>query len=108
VRIADDGRGDRGYSRFTMQIATNNQGVDLRRRFDQGIPNQAANVYVNGKLVGTWLVEGSNPYHRWADSDFIIPAQYTRNKSSITLKIQYVSGNPYWTEYRYWAYSLVP
>jgi hypothetical protein len=107
-KIADDGRGDRGYSRFTMRIAANNQGVDLRRRFDQGVPNQQAKVYVNGKLVGTWLTAGSNPYHRWAESDFIIPAGYTRSKSSITVKIQYVSGNPYWTEYRYWAYSLVP
>jgi hypothetical protein len=107
-KLADDGRGDRGSSKFTMRIAADNQGVDLRRRLDQGIANQSANVYVDGRLAGTWLTAGSNPYHRWADSDFIIPAGYTRNQTSINVKIQYVSGNPYWTEYRYWAYSLVP
>jgi Protein of unknown function (DUF2961) len=107
-KLADDGRGDRGSSKFTMRIAANNQGVDLRRRLDQGIGNQSANVFVDGRLVGTWLLAGSNPYHRWADSDFIIPAGYTRNRTSINLKIQYVSGNPYWSEYTYWAYSLVP
>ncbi len=107
-KVADDGRGDRGSSKFTMRIASNNQGVDLRRRLDQGIANQSANVYVDGRLVGTWLMAGSNPYHRWADSDFIIPAGYTRNQTSINVKIQYVSGNPYWSEYTYWAYSLVP
>ena len=107
-KLADDGRGDRGSSKFTMRIAADNQGVDLRRRLDQGIPNQSANVYVDGRLVGTWLTAGSHPYHRWADSDFIIPAGYTRNRTSIDVKIQYVSGNPYWTEYRCWAYSLVP
>jgi hypothetical protein len=107
-KFADDGRGDRGYSRFSMKITSNNQGVDLRRRLDQGIASQQAKVFANGKLVGTWLMAGSNPYHRWADSDFIIPAKYTRGRSSITLKIRYLSGRPYWTEYRYWAYSLVP
>lgn len=107
-RISDDGRGDRGSSKFTMRIASSNQGVDLRRRLDQGIANQSADVFVDGHLVGTWLMAGSNPYHRWADSDFIIPAGYTRNRKSINVKVQYVSGNPYWSEYTYWAYSLVP
>jgi hypothetical protein len=108
ANITDSGRGDRGYSQFTMPIAADNQGVDLRRRFDHGIPNQKADVYVNGRLVGIWYVAGANPFHRWADSDYVIPAAYTRNKTSVTIKIQYISGSPYWTEYRYWAYSLIP
>ncbi|HUC56626.1 MAG TPA: glycoside hydrolase family 172 protein [Streptosporangiaceae bacterium] len=108
VNITDHGRADRGYSQFTMTIARNNQGVDLRRRFDHSIANQAAKVYVNGRLVGLWYVAGANAYHQWADSDYVIPAAYTRNKTSITIKIKYVAGSRYWTEYRYWAYSLVP
>ena len=108
VNRNDDGRGFTGYSQFTLTVAPGNQGVDLRRRFDQGIASQQAQVLVNGHLVGTWYVAGSNIYHRWADSDFIIPAAYTRNKHTITVKIAYVSGKPYFTEYTYWAYSLVP
>jgi len=106
--ITDHGRADRGFSQFKMAIAASNEGVDLRRRYDHGIANQKAKVYVNGHLVGIWYVAGANTYHRWADSDYVIPAAYTRNKTSITIKIVYVSGNPYWTEYRYWAYSLLP
>jgi hypothetical protein len=108
VNVTDRGAGFRGYSQFTMAIAAGNQGVDLRRRYDQGIASQEADVYVNGHLVGPWYVAGANTYHRWADTDFIIPAAYTRNKRSITIKIVYVAGRPYLTEYRYWAYSLLP
>lgn len=108
VNITDSGRGNRGYSQFTLAIAPGNQGVDLRRRYDQGIANQAATVYADGHLIGTWYVAGRNPYHRWADTDFIIPAAITRHKKTITIKIRYLGGNPYFTEYRYWAYSLTP
>jgi hypothetical protein len=108
TRITDTGRGDRGYSQFVLAIAADNQGVDLRRRYDQGIASQKAEVYVDGHLVGTWYVAGANAYHRWADADFIIPPSYTRNRRSVTIKVKYVSGRPYLTEYRYWAYSLVP
>jgi len=106
--LTDTGRGDKGYSQFTMAIAASNQGVDLRRRYDQGVPSQAAKVYVGGRLVGTWFVAGSDSYHRWADSDFIIPASYTKGQRSITVKVVYQPGSKYWSEYRYWAYSLVP
>ncbi len=108
VQLTDHGRGDRGFSQFKMRIAANNQGVDLRRRYDHGVANQKAQVYVNGRLVGTWYVAGANTSYRWADSDFVIPAAYTRKKTSITIKVKYVSSQLYWTEYRYWAYSLMP
>ncbi len=108
VNRTDSGRAFTGYSQFTMAVAPGNQGVDLRRRFDYGIVGQKAKVLVNGHLVGIWYVAGSNVYHRWGDSDFIIPAAYTRNKSSITVKVVYEAGSRYFTEYTYWAYSLLP
>ncbi|HYK34093.1 MAG TPA: hypothetical protein VEV63_19120, partial [Streptosporangiaceae bacterium] len=83
-----------------------NRGLDLRRRYDQGIASQAAKVYADGRFVGIWYVAGRNPYHRWADTDFLIPAAMTSRKTAVTIKIQYLSGSPYFTEYRYWAYSL--
>ncbi|HWF80862.1 MAG TPA: glycoside hydrolase family 172 protein [Streptosporangiaceae bacterium] len=106
--ITATGRGFRGYSQFTIAIASGNQGVDLRRMYDQGIASQQARVLVDGRFVGTWYVAGRNIYHRWAESDFMIPAAYTAGKRSIVVRIRYVSGSPYFTEYRYLAYSLIP
>jgi hypothetical protein len=106
--ITAAGRGFRGYSQFTMQILRDNQGVDLRRMYDQGIASQKARVSVDGRTVGIWYVAGENLYHRWSESDFIIPAAYTEGKRYIVIRISYISGLPYYTEYKYWAYSLVP
>lgn len=108
TNITATGRGFRGYSQFTMAVAPGNRGVDLRRMYDQGIASQQARVLVDGHFVGTWYVAGRNIYHRWADSDFIIPAAFTRGKRSIVVRIRFVSGRPYFTEYKYFAYSLVP
>lgn len=108
TRITASGRGFRGYSQFTMAIAADNQGVDLRRMYDQGIASQEAIVYVDGHRVGTWFVAGQNVYHRWAETDYLIPPPFTRGKRSVVVRIKYVSGHPYFTEYRYWAYSLIP
>jgi hypothetical protein len=108
TNITATGRGFRGYSQFTMAIAPGNQGVDLRRMYDQGIASQEASVYVDGHLVGPWFVAGSNIYHRWAESDFMIPAAYTKGKTSIVVRVRYMRGNPYFTEYKYFAYSLIP
>jgi len=105
--ITDTGRGYRGHSQFTLAITPGNQGVDLRRRYDAGIAGQKARVYVNGTLAGTWYVAGANPYHRWGDTDFLIPAALTTGKSSITVRIQYVAGTDL-TDYAYWAYSIIP
>jgi len=106
INVTDSGRGYRGYSQFTLAVAPGNRGLDLRRRYDQGIASQAAKVYADGRFVGIWYVAGRNPFHRWADTDFLIPAAITSRKTAVTIKIQYLSGSPYFTEYRYWAYSL--
>ncbi len=105
VTITNTGRADEGFSQFTMALPPNNAGAILRRQFDQSIPNQSADVYVDGALVGTWYCAGSNPFHCWRDSDFMIPASCTGGKSSIQIRIS-PAGN--WTEYYYWFYSLIP
>ena len=43
---------------------------------------------------------------RWLDSDFDVPAKYTRGKSKITLRLEFVSSETgRWDEYHYWIYS---
>jgi hypothetical protein len=105
--ITDTGRGYRGHSQFTLAITPGNQGVDLRRRYDAGIADQKARVYVGGQLAGIWYVAGANPYHRWGDTDFLIPAALTVGKRTITVRIQYAAGADL-TDYAYWAYSITP
>ena len=108
TNITDSGRGYRGHSQFTIAVARSNQGVDLRRRFDQGIADQKAQVYVDGHLAGTWYVAGHNAYNRWADSDFFIRAALTAGKPKLTVRIVFVSAGQYFTDYAYRAYSITP
>ncbi len=105
--ISDSGRRYRGHSQFTLAITPGNQGVDLRRRYDQGIAGQKARVYVDGTFAGIWYTAGANPYHRWGDTDFLIPAALTAGKKTITVQIQYAAGQ-YLTDYNYWAYAITP
>jgi hypothetical protein len=105
VKVTDDGRAHKGSSQFTMTITPANVGVILRRRFDQGILNQQANVLVDGRLVGTWYMAAGNAALSWREQDFLIPASFTSGKSSITITIQFVSSTVDWNEFHYWVYS---
>ena len=105
LTITNNGRADEGFSQFTMALQPDNAGAILRRQFDQSISNQSADVYVDGALVSNWYCAGSNPFHCWRDSDFMIPASYTGGKSSIQIKVSPVSN---WNEYYYGIYSLSP
>ena len=102
------GRAHKGYSQFTMSLPPANVGAILRRQFDQGIASQQANVYVDGTLVGPWYRAGGNTWHRWRDDDFMIPATCTSGKSTIQVKVQYVSSTLDWNEFAYSLYALKP
>ncbi|MGO8748828.1 MAG: DUF2961 domain-containing protein [Thermoguttaceae bacterium] len=130
----DDGRTITGHSEFKVTINPANDGVRLRRRFDQALPGQRARVWINGVAVAErpWYYAGGNPMFRWRDEDFEIPPSYTRGKSSITVRIENAPlatpGRHYsyqeksdlvtkpiavkyghdWTEAYYWVYSYVP
>ncbi|MBD2867408.1 glycoside hydrolase family 172 protein [Paenibacillus arenilitoris] len=106
--ITDNGRAHTGYSAFELKLDPDNDGAVLRRRFDQTVENQSADVYVDGKLVGTWYRAGSNGSHSWRDDDFLIPPAYTEGKSAIRIKIAYKDTAVAWNEYRYTIFSLLP
>jgi hypothetical protein len=103
--VADSGRAHKGFSQFTMAINPGNSGVSLVRRMDYGIANQRARVLVNGGYVGDWFDSGSDSNFRWRDSSFDIPPAVTAGKSSIAVKVQFVSSVVDWNEFAYWAYS---
>ena len=99
------GRAHKGTSQFTMRIDPANQGVRLSRIMDHGVANQKARVYVNNAQVGTWYTGGVNLSHKARYDSFEIPASFTSGKSSITIKIQFVSSANDWNEFVYHAYS---
>jgi hypothetical protein len=99
------GRAHKGTSQFTMSINPANQGVRLSRIMDHGVANQKARVYVNNAQVGTWYTGGVNLSHKARYDSFEIPASFTFGKSSITIKIQFVSSANDWNEFVYDAYS---
>jgi D-arabinan exo alpha-(1,3)/(1,5)-arabinofuranosidase (non-reducing end) len=109
--IADDGVSFTNRSTFTVAISPDNQGVRLRRRCDKENDRQEARVFIDGRLVTErpWYgVDYERTFRgiRWLDSDFEVPAKYTKGKSKITVRIKFLSSETgRWNEYHYWIYS---
>jgi regulation of enolase protein 1 (concanavalin A-like superfamily) len=104
--VIDSGKAHLGYSQFNMTIPSSNQGIVLRRTFDQSIAHSISDVYVDGSLVGKWYRPGSNSFHRWKEDDFILPASFTSGKTQITIKIVNTSTTIEWGEYKYETYVI--
>lgn len=109
VLISDSGRQLAGLSSYTVPIAQTNRGVCLRRRTDQRLNPQSAEVFVGGESVGVWALKDSNftgVTKRWVDSEFEIPWGFTAGKTNLHIRIEPESSS--WNEYRYEVYSIVP
>jgi len=111
----DDGRAFTGACSFVVSVDPDNDGVRLRRRADRrqnGV--QAARVSVDGRLVTErpWLLCDLSDVpadQRWRDSDFDIPAKYTRGKRTVRLTLEALPGpDPArgFSEFHYWLYSF--
>lgn len=109
--LTDTGREIEGASEFSVSVRPDNRGVRLRRRSDQVTGRQRANVYVDGRLVEerSWYVADRNPYRRWLEDEFEIPAAYTAGKSDLRIKLEYVQDGETrgWNEFYYWVYSIL-
>ncbi|MGB2796441.1 MAG: DUF2961 domain-containing protein [Phycisphaerae bacterium] len=108
----DDGRAFAGTSEFTVKIDPANDGVKLRRRVNRNRSNvQRTDVYVDGRLIvdTPWYVcdLAATPETAFRDSDYEIPAVYTKGKDRLTIKLQHVAGqaDDSSNEYYYWVYS---
>lgn len=111
VSVTEDGRTVDGTSSFTLAIDSGNEGVVLRRMFDQDVFNQEAELYVDSQYVGPMYTAGGNTVHRWKEADFMIPTSFTAGKSSIAIDVVFVSAmdpGDVWNEYRYAAFSKMP
>ncbi|HZG56923.1 DUF2961 domain-containing protein [Paenibacillus sp.] len=110
VLVRDTGNEVEGWSEFTVDVDPNNRGVRLRRRSDQMTGRQRANVYVDGAPVKerSWYFADRNPYKRWLEDEFDIPAAYTAGKRELVIRLEYVQDGETrtWNEFYYWIYSL--
>ena len=100
----------KGDIHFTVSIGPTNEGVRLRRRIDQKIPRQKANVYIDGKYAGCWYYGYENEYLRWFDLDFDIHPDYTTGKNSIDvrLEIESTEKSVAFTDFKYEVYCFLP
>jgi hypothetical protein len=105
--VTDEGRKLAHGSSFRIKVLPQNNVIILRRRSDQQLGRQRAKIYIDGRLVKEkdWYYADQNPYKRWLDDEFIIPAKYTKGKSQIEIKIVPLSINSTstWNEYFYWV-----
>jgi Protein of unknown function (DUF2961) len=110
----DDGVSFTNNCTFNVSISPDNQGVRLRRRADKANNRQEARVYIDGQLVTErpwYSVDYEKTYRgiRWFDSDFEVPAKYTKGRYKINVRIEFVgSQTGRWDEYHYWIYSHLP
>jgi len=104
VPVSDDGQSGTGKITFKMNVDSGKAHV-LRRRFDQSIRNQSAEVRIDGVRIGTWYDAGRNSVLRWKESEMFIPAIHTQGKSQITVQVTPNPGST-WTTFRYDLFSI--
>ena len=76
-----------GKVSFTVAVDEKNNGVILRRLYDQSVGNGGAKVYVDGQYVGIWHCCNINTFFPFTDSDFEIPAKFTKGKATLNIEI---------------------
>ncbi len=104
IAVTDDGRAHVGEATFTMAVHSNNTGARLVRRMDYGIADQKANVYVDGMDAGEWYDPGGYG-SVFYDSPFDIDAALVQNKTSVAVRVEFISSANDWNEFTYWMYS---
>jgi len=96
---------------FRLRIDSNNHGIRLVRTTDKEDNRQLASVFVDGVRVKErkWFaVDFDRTFRgiRWFDSSFEIPANYTRGKRTIQVRVELESSKTgRWEDYGYTAYE---
>lgn len=105
VPISDRGYYTTGWAEFTIPVNPFNDGVRLVRRIDQAQGRENVNVRVNDQDAGTWYTPDKNIYKRWRDTVFELPAELTKGKTSLTIKLENQDPDRHFSQYHYWFYS---
>ena len=86
---------------FNLRLDPNNNGATILRTSDQNQGYQAVAVSVNGQRLPNWLQPLDNPYHRWLDDAYLLPASVTSGHPFVTVTLTPLSGAPAWTAAAY-------
>lgn len=89
---------------FELAVRPDNDGVKLRRRFDQVGTLERARVEVDGVEVGSMLTTDATRARRWQERDFFLPASVTAGKGRIQVRI--VPEGTTFTASRWEAWSV--
>lgn len=92
-----------GKVQFTVAIQPENDGVCLRRLYDQTRSPQRGIVYVDGAPVGDWYNPGYNEATAFADHDFYIPASVTAGKKALQIEIHVPDV---YTDFEYTVFTI--
>lgn len=113
--LTDDGKAFKGNSKFTVTIHPDNFGVKLRKRINRnGNGVQTVAVYIDGNQINRpWhivipsLSTGKGLVDGWYESDFEVPAIYTRGKNKIEVEMKFIASpqKNEVNEFYYWIYS---
>jgi hypothetical protein len=95
-----------GEIRFTVSVDPKNEGARIRRRLDQAVGRQRAEVFIDGEFAGTWYHADENPTLRWFDSDFDIHPKHTRGKERLNLRLV-LSENGRFTDFSYEVFCVL-
>src|SRR6185369_14243267 len=74
-----------------------NRGVRLRRMADLAAGRQVARVLVNGAFAGVWQTSEVNPFLRWAELEFELPAALTQGQGVLDVEIDARDSPAPWT-----------
>jgi hypothetical protein len=91
-------------SQFTVSVDPQNSGVVLRRLFDQAMRDQRADVYVADQFAGTWYTAGGDEAFRWREDEFWIPAELTRDRAQLDVRLEVRGAG--WNAFDYRVFTL--
>jgi hypothetical protein len=99
----EDGRAMKGSETFQIKCLPN-QDHTLVKALDTLSKDQKVRVIVGGKNLGEWSVPNGSS-GRYAEVSFPIPAAAIGNRTSVDVKLEYVSGAPDSSSLIYWVFS---
>lgn len=92
-----------GSISFELGVWPDNEGVKLRRRFDQVGTLERARVEVDGVRVGSILTTDAPRARRWQERDFFLPASATAGKARIHVRVLPEGGSVTASRWEAWS-----
>lgn len=100
---------DASGSRFLVKLHEDTDYVILRRVSDQKVGRQRARVLIDGAPTAeAWYFADHNPYKRWLEDEYVIPAKYVQGKEELEVRIvpERVNGEVNWNEFGYQIFGV--